>query len=92
VGAGVVMYATWIGGTALGALIGDAFGDPDRYGLDAAFPALFLALLLPQVRTRRALVAALVGGGLALALIPVAPAGVPILAATAACLIGWTRL
>jgi 4-azaleucine resistance transporter AzlC len=92
VGAGVVMYATWVGGTALGALIGDALGDPDRYGLDAAFPALFLALLVTQVRTRRALVAAVAGGGLALALIPVTPAGVPILAATAACLVGWTRL
>jgi 4-azaleucine resistance transporter AzlC len=92
VGAGIVMYCTWVGGTAVGALVGDALGDPDRYGLDAAFPALFLALLVPQVRTRTALAAALGGGGIALALIPFAPAGVPILAATAACLIGWSRL
>jgi predicted branched-subunit amino acid permease len=92
VGAGMVMYCTWVGGTALGALVGDALGDPKRYGLDAAFPALFLALLVPQVRTRPALAAALGGGAIALVLIPFVPAGVPIVAATAACLVGWTRL
>jgi 4-azaleucine resistance transporter AzlC len=92
VGAGMVMYCTWVGGTALGALIGDALGAPNPYGLDAAFPALFLALLIPQVRTRPALAAALGGGAIALVLIPFVPAGVPIVAATAACLVGWTRL
>src|SRR5207247_3243888 len=40
-GGGLLMYCTWVGGTALGTLVGDALGDPDRYGLDAAFPALF---------------------------------------------------
>jgi 4-azaleucine resistance transporter AzlC len=92
VGAGMVMYCTWVGGTALGTLVGDALGDPKQYGLDAAFPALFLALLVPQVRTRPALAAAVGGGLVALVLIPFVPAGIPIVAATAACLIGWTRL
>ena len=92
IGAGLLMYCTWVGGTALGTLVGDSLGDPDRYGLDAAFPALFLALLVPQVRTRPALAAALGGGAIALVLIPFVPAGVPIVAATAACLVGWTRL
>jgi 4-azaleucine resistance transporter AzlC len=91
-GGGFVLYLCWVGGTALGALVGDTLGDPDRYGLDAAFPALFLALLVPQVRTRPALAAALGGAGIALVLIPFVPAGVPIVAATAACLVGWTRL
>jgi 4-azaleucine resistance transporter AzlC len=91
VGAGLVLYATWVGGTALGALAGDALGDPASLGLDAAFPALFLALLVPQVRSRRALAAAVLGGTIALALLPVAPAGVPIVAAAAACLLGWRR-
>ncbi len=92
VGGGLSLYVCWIGGTAVGALLGDTLGDPERYGLDAAFPALFLALLVPQVRTRRSLAAALAGAAIAFVLIPLTPAGVPIIAATAACLVGWTRL
>ena len=91
VGAGLVLYACWVGGTVIGALAGDALGDPASLGLDAAFPALFLAILVPQVRSRRALAAAVLGGTIALALVPVAPAGVPIVAAAAACLLGWGR-
>jgi predicted branched-subunit amino acid permease len=77
--------------TTLGALAGDLLGDPERLGLDAAFPALFLALLVPQLRNRTAVAAALGGAAVALALVPVAPAGVPIVAAAAVCLIGWRR-
>ena len=91
VGAGLVLYAAWVGGTAVGVLGGESLGDPAALGLDAAFPALFLALLVPQVRSRRALAAALTGGAIALALVPVAPEGIPIVAASAACLIGWGR-
>jgi 4-azaleucine resistance transporter AzlC len=92
VGGGLVLYACWVGGTVLGAVIGDSLGEPESYGLDAAFPALFLALLVPQVRTRPALVAALAGALIAFVLIPLVPPGVPIVAATGACLVGWTRL
>lgn len=88
IGAGAVLYAGWVGGTALGVVGGRALGDPDRLGLDAAFPALFLALVAPRLRDRHALVAAVAGGALAAALVPVAPAGVPIVAASAACLLG----
>jgi 4-azaleucine resistance transporter AzlC len=88
IGAGALLYVAWVGSTAVGAFAGEVLGDPERLGLDAAFPALFLALLVPQVRSRRALAAALLGGTIALALIPVAPPGVPIIAASAACLIG----
>jgi 4-azaleucine resistance transporter AzlC len=91
IGGGLVLYCCWVGATALGTLVGDRFGDPETYGLDAAFPALFLALLIPQVRTRQALAAAVAGGMIALVLIPLAPAGVPIIAATGACLIGLVR-
>ena len=91
VGAGLVLYVSWVGGTAVGALGGEALGDPADLGLDAAFPALFLALLVPQVRTRRALAAAVLGGTVALVLLPFTPAGVPIIAAAGACLIGWRR-
>jgi len=88
IGGGLTLYVVWVGGTAVGAFAGDALGDPERYGLDAAFPALFLALLVPQVRSRRALAAALAGGAIALALLPFTPAGIPIIAASAVCLLG----
>jgi 4-azaleucine resistance transporter AzlC len=91
VGAGLVMYPFWVGSTALGVLAGDLVGDPERLGFDAAFPALFLALLATQVRTRRALAAALAGGAIALALLPLAAPGIPIVAGAAACLLGLRR-
>jgi predicted branched-subunit amino acid permease len=88
-GAGALLYFSWVGGTTAGVLAGDVLGDPESLGLDAAFPALFLGLLLPMLRTRRSLAAALAGAAIALALVPLAPPGVPIIAAAAACLIGW---
>jgi 4-azaleucine resistance transporter AzlC len=91
IGAGVLLYLAWVSGTAVGVLAGDAFGDPKTLGLDGAFPALFLALLVPQLRSRRAVVAALVAAGISLALIPVTPPGTPIVAASAACLLGLRR-
>lgn len=90
-GAGLTMYAAWVGGTTLGVLFGDVIGDPNRLGLDAAFPALFLALLAPQLTPSRAKQAAVLGAVIALALTPVTPPGVPIIAAGAACLLGWRR-
>ena len=90
-GAGMVLYAAWVSGTAVGVLAGDALGDPKSLGLDGAFPALFLALLVPQLRAPRALLAAAVGGAIALVLIPVTPPGTPIVAASAACLLGLRR-
>jgi 4-azaleucine resistance transporter AzlC len=89
IGAGLVLYAAWTSSTAVGALGGRFLGDPNVLGLDAAFPALFLALLWPQIRSRRAQAAALLGAAIAVALIPVAPPGVPIVAASVACLVGW---
>ena len=91
VGAGLLLYPFWIGGTALGALAGDVLGDPEKLGLDAAFPALFLALLVTLLVSRRAVAAALAGGMIALALLPIAPAGVPVIAASAVCLAGLRR-
>ena len=91
VGAGLTLYAAWVAGTALGVAFGNLIGDPTRLGLDAAFPALFLALLVPQLRGRNAKPAALLGAAIALALTPFTPAGVPIIAAGAACLLGVRR-
>jgi 4-azaleucine resistance transporter AzlC len=89
IGAGLLLYPCWVGGTALGALGGELLGDPNELGLDAAFPALFLALLYPMLRSRRVVAAALAGAVVALALTPFTPAGVPIIAAAAVCLLGW---
>ena len=75
------VVATWIGATAIGAYGGRLIGDPATFGLDAAFPAGFLALLAPWLRTRQGRVAAGAGVALALILTPVTPPGVPILAA-----------
>jgi 4-azaleucine resistance transporter AzlC len=91
VGAGVVLYAAWVAGTSAGVLFGDLIGDPGRLGLDAAFPALFLALLVPNLDRPNARAAAVLGAAIAIALTPIAPPGVPIVAAGLACLIGWRR-
>jgi len=91
VGAGLLLFPCWVGGTALGVFGGDALGDPKRLGLDAAFPALFLALLVTLLVSRRVFLAALAGGLIALALLPVAPAGVPVIAASTVCLAGLRR-
>jgi 4-azaleucine resistance transporter AzlC len=91
IGAGLGLYAGWSGGTAIGVVAGDSLADPATLGLDAAFPALFLALLAPLVVTRRGMAAALLGAGIALSLTPLTPAGIPVIAATAACLVGLRR-
>jgi 4-azaleucine resistance transporter AzlC len=81
VGAGLVLFGAWFSGTALGVFGGSALGDPSDYGLDAMFPALFLALLVGQVDGRRSRVAAISGGLIALVLTPLLPPGVPIMVA-----------
>ncbi|WP_246081713.1 AzlC family ABC transporter permease [Nocardioides litoris] len=81
-------YVAWLLGTVVGALAGDLLGDVERYGLDALFPTFFVGILLAELRRPRARVAAALGAVVALALVPVAPAGVPVLAAAAAALVG----
>jgi len=90
-GASAVQYVTWLTGTAIGAFGGDALGDPRALGLDAIFPAFFLALLLPELRDARSRGVALAGALIALALVPLAPPGAPVLAASVAALAGLKR-
>jgi 4-azaleucine resistance transporter AzlC len=78
---GIAVFVCWNVGTAFGAVAGDAIGDPEVLGLDAAFPAGFVALALPHLANRRGRVAAASGALIAVALIPLAPAGLPIVAA-----------
>jgi 4-azaleucine resistance transporter AzlC len=89
-GSGTVLMASWLAGTTAGVLGGSALGDPADYGLDAMFPALFLALLVGQLDGRRTRVSALAGGLIALALTPVLPPGLPIVAATLGAVIALT--
>jgi 4-azaleucine resistance transporter AzlC len=91
VGAGLLLLVCWTAGTAIGTLAGALVADPTSLGLDAAFPALFLALLWPQVRERSRLLAALGGAAIALVLMPFTGPGIPIVAASLACLIGARR-
>lgn len=83
---GVAIFVCWNAGTLVGALAGGVLTDPRSLGLDAIFPAVFLALLVPQLRHRRAIGAALLGAAIALVLLPAAPAGVPVMASLLGCL------
>ncbi len=76
----VCLFTAWNLGTLAGALAGNGLGNPRDYGLDAVFPAVFLALLAPQLRGPDAMRAAVAGALIALALVTVTPAGVPIIA------------
>ena len=94
IGFGVVMYLVWVFGTVIGAAAGERLGDLDALGLDAVFPAFFLALLAEELRSgtgRRGLQAAALAAGLALLLVPLTPPGVPVVAACAAALLGLRR-
>ena len=87
-GSTAVQYVTWQAGTLVGALAGNVLGDPDKLGLDAVYPAFFLAILIVELRRPGAPIVALAGAAIALVLIPVAPAGIPVLAASVAALSG----
>jgi predicted branched-subunit amino acid permease len=78
---GLILFALWNAGTLLGALAGAALGDPRAYGLDAAAPAAFIALLWPQLTNRRTWLVSAGAVLVALALVPVVPPGVPVLVA-----------
>jgi 4-azaleucine resistance transporter AzlC len=79
---GVSVWLCWNAGTLAGALVGGGL-DPRRFGLDAMFPAAFLALLAPQLRRPGAPTAAVTGAMIAIAVVPFVPGGVPVIAALA---------
>ena len=84
---GLILFSLWQLGSLGGALIGSAV-NPEEIGLDAAAPAVFLALLWPSLRLREARWVALAGAVIALALVPIAPPGIPVVAAAVAALVG----
>jgi 4-azaleucine resistance transporter AzlC len=78
---GIGVFVCWNLGVLVGALAGSVIADTDDFGLDAAFPAVLLALVLPSLRDKSTRTAALVGSVVALALTPFLPAGLPVLLA-----------
>src|SRR3954469_2249591 len=91
IGASVPQGLAWVLGTAAGVLGGSLLGDPQALGLDAMFPAFFAVLLYGEAKGRASLTAAALGALVALLLLPVTPAGVPVMAAAGAALIGLKR-
>ena len=89
--AGTLLFVCWNAVTIAGAAIGDVLGNPATIGLDAAFPAVFVALLAPRLRDPASRRVAIAGGLICLALTPLLPAGVPVLLAATAVVIGRER-
>jgi predicted branched-subunit amino acid permease len=83
---GLILFVLWNAGSLAGALLGGVV-DPGVLGLDAAAPAVFLALLWPMLRRPGAPWVALVAAGLALALVPLVPPGLPVIAAAVVALL-----
>jgi predicted branched-subunit amino acid permease len=91
VGATFPHYPLWVAGTAIGVFLGGGIADPETLGLDALFPAFFLALLWDELRSPSARLPAALAAAIALILIPLTPPGVPVIAASAVALIGLIR-
>jgi len=87
---GVVLFVAWNLSTLVGAAALSSSGDlVTDWGIDAAIPAVFLALLWPRLSDPGQRRSALVGGAIAVALLPIAPPGVPILVAGLGVVAGW---
>ena len=84
---GVSVFVLWNLATFGGAIAGTVLGDPRTFGLDAAVGAAFLALLWPRLRDRRNRLVAVAAAAVALGMVPIAPAGVPVLAAAGVALL-----
>lgn len=89
IGATMPQVSLWIVGTVVGALVGGAVGNVEQWGLDVIFPAFYLTLLVEELRAGGQTIAVvLIAAALALALVPFAPPGIPVIASCAAALLG----
>jgi 4-azaleucine resistance transporter AzlC len=92
---GMALFVTWNAAVLLGVALGSAIGNTNAFGLDATFPAVMLALALPTLNSKPTRLAAGTGAVIAVALTPVLPAGLPLLAALSGLGTrwgGWGRL
>ncbi len=87
-GSTLPQYAGWTLGTVMGVVAGNSIPDPKTLGLDALFPAFFLVLVWTELSDRASRVTAVAASLIAAVLIPIAPPGIPVVAATAAVLVG----
>ncbi len=86
-GTGLAVFVLWNLMTMVGAVVGNALGDPKQFGLDAAAPAAFCALLWPRLKSGDARAVAAVSAVIALVVAPHAPAGIPVLVAAFAAIV-----
>lgn len=83
----VMLFACWNLGTLVGALAGSSI-DPETFGLDAAFPVVFVAMVAPHLATRSGRRAALIGAAVTIVLTPFLPIGLPILLSSVGVFVG----
>ena len=84
---GLAVFVLWNLMTIVGAVVGNALGDPRRFGLDAAAPAAFCGLLWPRLKTGDARAVAAASAVIALVVAPHAPAGIPVLVSVLAAIV-----
>jgi predicted branched-subunit amino acid permease len=89
-GATIAQYPMWVLGTVAGVLIGPSL-DAKALGLDAILPTFFLGLLIAELGKPHAKLVAALGAVVAAVLIPLTPAGIPIVAASLVALVGLRR-
>ena len=82
------MMGGWFPGIVVGTFIGNVVGEIDRLGLDAVFPAALLSIIAGLLRTGEGMAAGVAGAVICLALIPIAPAGVPIILSVFGAVVG----
>jgi 4-azaleucine resistance transporter AzlC len=90
-GATLPQAVSWVGGTIIGVFAAGRIGDPNALGLDAVFPAFYLALLVRESGSRRAYEAMALASVITIALTAFAPPGVPVIVASSAALLGLRR-
>lgn len=88
---GASVYVLWNLATLIGALSTHALSDPRVFGLDAAAPAAFLALMAPRLKSREPWVVALVAAAVAIVSMPFVPTGVPVLLAAGVAVVAGVR-
>jgi predicted branched-subunit amino acid permease len=87
--AGIGIYILWNASTLVGALAGNAIGDPKRWGLDGAAVAAFLGLLWPRLKGRDPIALAIVSALVTVIALPIVPPGIPVLVAAGATALWW---